>query len=72
LRSSNLWFVARDGTLIGRAAITFGSETNRFLLGSPSWDGFDGYVTQSNANEIILAAVNEAGAVPIARLELRP
>jgi len=69
--SSQLWFVGSDGTLIGRAALTYGLPTNRLRLGRPKWVGFQGYVPQSDASEVFLAAVTEGTATPLARLELR-
>ena len=72
LRSSELWLVGRDGMLIGRASITMGAPTNAALLGVPDRIRFEGYVPESDANEIALAVARDGGVSPIARLELQP
>jgi hypothetical protein len=69
--SSELWLVGGDGTLIGRGAITYGLSPNRLRLGEPKWVGFQGYVLRSDSTGIVLAAVADGVATPLARVELR-
>jgi hypothetical protein len=70
-QSSELWLVGGDGTLIGRGAITYGLSPNRLRLGEPKWVGFQGYVLRSDSTGIVLAAVADGVATPLARVELR-
>ena len=72
-RGAELWFASRDGTLIGRAGLTnTGNQPrNIFRLGIPTLVGFQGYVVQSGAPEILLAREKNGIVKELARLEQR-
>jgi hypothetical protein len=72
-RGAELWFASRDGTLIGRAGLTnTGNQPmNIFRLGIPTLVGFQGYVVQSGAPEILLARETNGTVKELASLEQR-
>lgn len=70
---AELWFGSRDGTLIGRAGLTNAGNQPRniFRLGIPALVGFQGYVVQSGAPEILLARETNGTVKELASLEQR-